>query len=315
MSLSSGVADAAGLGLGYLADLLVGDPRRGHPVAGFGRLAGRLEEGLYADRRFAGVATVSILVAGAAGLGWAGGRLTRSQPVARTAVVALATWAVLGGRSLRREAMIISGQLAEADLPAARERIRHLVGRDPTQLDAAELTRACVESVAENTSDAVVAPLFWGAVLGLPGLLAYRAINTLDAMFGHRTPRYERYGSAAARLDDVANWLPARATAGLIAAVARAVGGSPSAALRAVHRDAKAHPSPNAGVVEAAFAGALGVRLGGTNVYAGRVEHRGELGDGRAPRPQDIARAVQLSAGVSAAAVALAILLRASVRR
>ena len=202
-------------------------------------------------------------------------------------------------------------QLAAADLPAARERIQHLVGRDPSELDAAELSRACVESVAENTSDAVVAPLFWGAVLGLPGLLAYRAVNTLDAMFGHRSARYERFGWAAARLDDVANWLPARLTAGLVAALGASRRRVAAEALRVGARDAAAHPSPNAGVVEAAFAGALGVRLGGTNVYRGQIEHRGELGDGRAAGPRDIERAVRLCAYVSAAAAALAV---ASVR-
>ncbi len=307
-------AEAIGLGLGYLADLALGDPRRGHPVAGFGRLAGAVEDRFYADRRTAGVVTVLILVGGAAALGVVADRLTRDRPVARAVAVATGTWAVLGGRSLRREAMIISAQVAAADLPAARKRIQHLVGRDPSELDAAELSRACVESVAENTSDAVVAPLFWGAVLGLPGLLTYRAANTLDAMFGHRSARYERFGWAAARFDDVANWLPARLSAGLVAAFAPSVDGSAEEALRVVARDSAAHPSPNAGVVEAAFAGALGVRLGGANVYRGQIEHRGDLGDGRAVGPRDIERAVRLCAYVTGAAAALAVAGRAWVR-
>jgi adenosylcobinamide-phosphate synthase len=307
MSLPSTAPDALGLGLGYVADLLLGDPRRAHPVAGFGRLAGRLEQRLYADGRPAGATTVLILVGGVALVGLAGARATRRSPLARTVLVALGTWAVLGGRSLRREAVIISGQLADEDLPAARRQIRHLVGRDPTLLQADGLSRACVESVAENTSDAVVAPLCWGAALGLPGLLAYRAVNTLDAMFGHRSPRYARFGWAAARLDDAANWLPARLTAGLVATVAPLVGGSPAAALQAAREDAPAHPSPNAGVVEAAFAGALGIRLGGRNVYEGMVEDRGELGDGRPAAPTDITRAVRLSALASAASALLAV--------
>ena len=307
MSLSMRSADALGLGVGYLADLVLGDPRRGHPVSGFGWLAGAVEHRLYANRRAAGAGSVLILVGGTLALGAAGSWLTRDHPLARAATVAAGTWAVLGGRSLRREAAIISAQLAAADLPAARKRIQHLVGRDPSDLGAAELSRACVESVAENTSDAVVAPLFWGAVLGLPGLLAYRAVNTLDAMFGHRSARYQEFGWAAARLDDLANWLPARLTAGLVAALAPAVDGSPRMALRVAVRDAAAHPSPNAGVVEAAFAGALGVRLGGINVYRGRIEHRGVLGDGHAAGPHDIERAVRLSAYVSAAAAALAV--------
>ena len=142
-----------------------------------------------------------------------------------------------------------------------------------------------MESVAENTSDAVVAPLLWGAVAGLPGLLGYRAVNTLDAMVGHRSPRYRRFGWAAARLDDLANWVPARVGAGLAAALRRRWSAGPRAeALRAVADGRGRHPSPNAGVVEAAFAGALGIRLGGRNVYDGRVEERGVLGDGRRRR-------------------------------
>ena len=149
--------------------------------------------------------------------------------------------------------------------------------------------------MAENTCDAVVAPLLWGAVAGVGGLLGYRAVNTLDAMVGHHSMRYERFGWAAARLDDVANLVPARLTALLAAALAPAVGGSGRAALRTVRRDGAAHPSPNAGRCEAAFAGALGVSLGGTNVYQGRPERRGTLGDGPPPTARDLARAVWLS--------------------
>jgi adenosylcobinamide-phosphate synthase len=161
-------------------------------------------------------------------------------------------------------------------------------------------------SVAENTSDAAVAPLFWGAVAGVPGLLAYRAVNTLDAMVGHHSPRYERFGWAAARLDDVANWLPARATAVLTTACAPLAGGSPRGALRVWLRDGAAHPSPNSGRCEAAVAGALGLRLGGRNVYGSRVEVRPPLGDGRPPTASDIRRAVRLSRAVWTAAVILA---------
>jgi adenosylcobinamide-phosphate synthase len=226
-------------------------------------------------------------------------RATRAHPLTRTAVIAMATWVVLGGRSLEREAETVATQLAADDLPAARRRITHLVGRDPTDLDADALARACVESVAENTSDAVVAPLFWGAVAGLPGLLGYRAANTLDAMVGHRSPRYARFGWAAARLDDVLNWIPAR----LAAAFAGLLGGDPAGALRAIRRDAPAHPSPNAGVVEAAFAGALGLRLGGTNRYGDTLEDRGHLGDGGPPKPPDIARALSLARRIGLASV------------
>jgi len=180
--------------------------------------------------------------------------------------------------------------------------------------------------VAENTSDAVVAPLLWGAVAGLPGLAAYRAINTLDAMVGYRSPRYLRFGWASARLDDVANWVPARITAGLTIACARSVPlpgtsaqsppaeghlaiGPAASALHAVIRDGSRHPSPNAGQCEAAFAGALGLRLGGTSSYGGVAEVRPGLGEGRAPVPGDIARAVRLSRTVTGTAAALAALI------
>jgi adenosylcobinamide-phosphate synthase len=303
---------SCGLALGYLVDALVGDPRRLHPVAGFGTAASALERVTYRDGRGAGVAHVGLLVGATAGLGAGLQRLGRRHPGAMVMITAAATWTVLGGRSLRRESMIIADQLATGDLAAARAQVRNLVGRDTTQLQAAEIARATVESVAENTSDAVVAPLFWGAVAGVPGLLGYRAVNTLDAMVGHRSPRYARFGWAAARLDDLANGLPAR-LAGLSAALAAPlVGGSSSAAMRAVRRDAGQHPSPNAGVVEAAFAGALGVRLGGRNVYDGRVEERGVLGDGRAVVVADIARANRLAGIVSGLALCVSCALSVS---
>jgi adenosylcobinamide-phosphate synthase len=311
---SLSACSAAGLGLGYLLDSLLGDPRRRHPVAGFGRLAQALEARSYSDSRWAGVAHVAVLVISTVTFGAVLDSLSRRRPMARIVLTAAGTWAVLGGRSLRREAAIIAGQLADRDLPAARVQVRNLVGRDSAELSAAEIARATVESLAENTSDAVVAPLFWGAVAGLPGLLGYRAVNTLDAMIGHRSPRYLRFGWAAARLDDVANWVPAR-IAGLVAAgCAPLVGGSPRTALAVVRRDAGQHPSPNAGVVEAAFAGALGVRLGGRNSYLGRVEDRGTLGNGQDPEPADVVRAGRLAAAVSGAALVMAMALR-SVRR
>lgn len=221
--------------------------------------------------------------------------------------------------------------LAGNDIRSARNALPHLCGRDPSRLDAAQITRAVIESVAENTSDAIVAPLLWGAVAGLPGLAAYRAVNTLDAMVGHRSPRYVRFGWASARLDDAANWAPARATAALtIACTAaaplptaaampaasaqdapaggRSALGRAAAALRIVLRYGHRHPSPNAGRCEAAFAGVLSLRLGGANVYGGVTEVRPELGDGPAPEPADIRRAIRLSRAVTVAATGLAVL-------
>ena len=204
----------------------------------------------------------------------------------------------------------MSDLLERGDVEAARQLLPSLCGRDPARLDGAGLTRAALESVAENTSDAQVAPLLWATAGGVPAVLGYRGINTLDSMIGHRSPRYIRFGWAAARLDDLANYVAARVTAALVVLCAPLVGGSPSDAVRAWRRDAARHPSPNAGVVEAAFAGALGVRLGGPTQYHHELQIRPTLGDGPQPTVADLRRAVALSRAVQVAAalsVALAI--------
>lgn len=304
-----------GLLLGYAADQLFGDPRRFHPVAGFGSLAARLERHTWAPRRSAGLRHEAVLV-GATVLG--GIALTRLPRPLQPVVATAATWAVLGGRSLEREARAVGALLDSHDLPGARQRVRSLVGRDPWSLGPDEVARATVESVAENCADAVVAPLFWGAVAGVPGLLGYRAVNTLDAMVGHRTERYREFGWAAARLDDAANWLPARATVAITALVASARERSLDAAdrvLATVRRDAGRHPSPNAGPVEAAWAAALHVRLGGRNVYEGQPDDRGVLGSGSAVTVSDIGPATALLRRVGLAAVLGAVGLRLVVRR
>lgn len=268
-------------------------------------VAAAVETVTYADHRRAGMVHELLLVGSVVGLGAA---LRRGGAVP----VAAATWTVLGGRSLARTGQLMADRLEAGDLAAARELLPALCGRDPAALDADGLARAALESIAENTSDAAVAPLLWGAVAGAPGLLGYRAVNTLDAMIGYRNQRYRRFGWAAARVDDLANLLPARATGLLTALVAPLVGGRPSTVLRTWRRDAGQHPSPNAGVVEAAAAGALGVRLGGRTEYRHGVEQRPELGAGPAPTVGDLRRAVRLSelvqyaAVVSAATVAVA---------
>jgi adenosylcobinamide-phosphate synthase len=292
-----------GLVLGYGADLALGDPRHGHPVAGFGRLALALERAVYAPSRARGALFTGVLVGGAALAGHGLARL-----VGRRAALALLTWTALGGRSLRREAAAIAGQLEGDDVAAARRSLPALAGRDPAALDAGGLARAVVESVAENTSDAVVGTLLWGAVGGPAGVAAYRAANTLDAIVGHHSPRYEDFGWAAARLDDALGWPAARAGAALTVLCA----GSGSVARRTwrvLRRDGAAHPSPNAGRMEAAFAGALGLRLGGPLAYGGRVEQRPPLGDGRAPAAGDIRRANRLSSRVGVAALAASVAL------
>ncbi len=301
-------ARAAGLVLGYAADRLLGDPQRHHPVAGFGRTAQAVERRVYADSRARGVVHSAILVGGTVALGVLAER-SCSRPVARTAICAAATWVVLGGRSLEREAEAVHTHLAAGDVPRARERLTHLVGRDTSGLDTSEIARAVIESVAENTSDAVVAPLLWGAVAGVPGLLGYRAVNTLDAMVGHHNARYERYGWASARFDDLVNLPGSRLSAALALAADPA---HARQAWRGWRRDASRHPSPNAGVVEAAFAGSLGIRLGGVNRYDDRIEHRPVMGAGRVPQPDDIHRANVLARRVGLGAVATAATLSAS---
>jgi adenosylcobinamide-phosphate synthase len=292
------------LGIAVAADALLADPRRWHPVAGFGRAASWLEKKVWADKRSAGVGYVMVCV-GVPAIGAAVIQRQVQNPMTRAVLLGATTWATLGGESLVREGSRMATLLEADDLAGARQRLSHLCGRDPTGLPASELSRATVESLAENTSDAVVAPLFWAAVAGLPGVVGYRAVNTLDAMVGHHTARYENFGWAAARLDDLVNLLPARLTAGLACVLAPAVGGSAPETWRVVRRDGADHPSPNAGRCEAAFAGALGLRLGGRNVYAGGVEERGGLGDGAPPAVADISRTARLSrlVGLAAAAV------------
>jgi adenosylcobinamide-phosphate synthase len=302
---SDAAATGAGLVLGAVADRLLADPRRFHPVAGYGGAVSRWERAVYRPSRMRGAMFAAVAVGTPLAVGLAANRMTRGRPVLRVLAVGLGTWTVLGGTSLGRTGDRMADLLdPPGALAAARALLPHLCGRDPQALDAVGLLRASTESVAENTSDAVVGALLWGAVAGLPGLLAFRAANTLDAMVGHRTQRYERFGWASARLDDLLGWLPARLTAVLMVGCAPMVGGRPADAWRAWRRDAAAHPSPNAGPCEAAAAGALGVRLGGPTAYRHRVECRPLLGRGHPPGPDDLRRAVRLSAAVGWATLA-----------
>jgi adenosylcobinamide-phosphate synthase len=296
----------AGIAAGYVADVLFGDPRRGHPVALFGSGAAALERLTYADSRRAGALHVGTLLGAVGLLGVAVERAAaRRGPGWTVVATAAATFVALGGTSLSRTGDQMAGLLHAGDVAGARRLLPSLCGRDPAVLDSAGLVRAALESVAENTSDAHMAPVMWAAVAGVPAVLVYRGANTLDAMIGHRSPKYARFGWTAARFDDAANFAAARLTALLVAACAPVVGGSPFEAIRAWRRDAARHPSPNAGVVEAAFAGALGVRLGGPTQYAHELENRPTLGDGRAPEVSDLVRAVRLSRIVQAAVVAV----------
>lgn len=293
-----------GLTGGYVADVLLGDPARRHPVAGFGQLATRAETAVYSPSKVRGVLYTGALVGGAAVAGEAAARAgsALAGPRGRTAVLAGLTWAALGGRSLTRVAARLADDVERGDLAGARARLPWLCGRDPEGLDGPALSRAALESVAENTSDAVVGALFWGAVAGPAGVVGFRAANTLDAMVGHRSDRYREFGWASAKLDDALGWPGARLGAGLTAVCAPLVGGKPDTTLETVLRDGASHPSPNAGQVESAFAGALGVTLGGPLTYDGRAELRPKMGDGPAPTPRDVHRAARLSLAVGAAA-------------
>ncbi|MGO9911638.1 MAG: adenosylcobinamide-phosphate synthase CbiB [Acidimicrobiales bacterium] len=280
---------AASVALGI--DALVGDePLRPHPVAIFGRAMTRLERRIWDDRRSSGIGytLTGVLTAGGGGL------LLDRLPGGMVA----GGYTAVAGRGLWSAAGAVGRALDAHDLPAARRLLPSLVGRDPASLGAGEIARAAVESVAENTVDGIVAPALWAAVGGAAGALAYRAVNTLDSMVGYRDERYEQFGWASARLDDLANFVPARLTVGLVAALRPRAAGE---IWRAVRVEAPAHPSPNAGVAEAAFAAALGLRLGGTNSYGGQIEHRATAGarGGRLPEPSDIVRAVTLSRQVA----------------
>jgi adenosylcobinamide-phosphate synthase len=281
---------AAAVARGLLADRLFGEPpAAAHPVVAFGALMSRVEAHVYRNDRAAGVAYAAAGIA----TGALAGTLLRRTEVA----VALAA----AGRELRHAAARVRDALLADDLERARTLVPALVGRDPAALGSSDLSAAVIESLAENTVDAVVAPAMWALAAGAPGALTYRAVNTMDAMVGHRSDRYARFGTVAARLDDLANFLPARTTALLVACVrpraARTVG-------RAVREHAPAHPSPNAGVAEAAFAAALGRELGGPLQYAGRHEDRPRLGWGPRPRPADVDAAISLASHVELALIA-----------
>ena len=279
-------------GLAALAlaiDALIGWPdaalrRVGHPVIWLGRLIswldGRLNAGPH--RRWRGALAVAVTVTAAALPAWA------LQALLGPWVAAVLAWPLVAARSLHDHVEAVRRPLRAGDLPAARHATSMIVGRDVTRADAPALARAATESLAENASDGVIAPLFWAAVAGLPGIAAYKAINTLDSMIGHRTPRHEAFGMVAARLDDVANLIPARLTALMFVLVAGRGG-------RVALRDARRHRSPNAGWPEAAMAGALGVRLSGPRAYGSRVSDEPWLNAGAPdPGPADLGRALAI---------------------
>ncbi|MGO4702828.1 adenosylcobinamide-phosphate synthase CbiB [Dyella sp. 2RAB6] len=278
---------ALALTLALLLDVLLGEARRAHPLVAFGGWARAIEARLYRDARGSGVVAWCVAVLPPVLLSWL---LAWWLPAWGVVVFAAAMlYLAVGLRSLGEHALPVADALDAGDLVAARTAVGRMVSRDTALLDEQQVAAAATESVLENGSDAVFGALFWFLLLGAPGAVLYRLANTLDAMWGYRNARYERYGWAAARIDDVLNFVPARLTA-----VTYALLGDARRAWRCWRGQAPAWDSPNAGPVMAAGAGALGVRLGGAAPYEGVWEERPVLGEGAAPDAQAIRRALRL---------------------
>lgn len=268
-----------------LLDRLLGEPPCFHPLAGFGNLAKWVEKHGYRASRASGVLAVSILLITLVYFSF----LLQQIKVYGVLFSVVGLYFAIAPRSLREHAMRVTVAFSANDLPGARQAVGMMVSRNTAQLDEEGVSRATVESVLENGNDAIFAALFWFAVAGLPGVVLYRLSNTLDAMWGYRNPRYNEFGWAAARLDDVLNYLPARLTA-----LSYTLLGNTSSAWTCWRQQAPRWDSPNAGPVMAAGAGALQVKLGGAAIYHGKLEQRPDLGCGKAAAPADIARAVTL---------------------
>jgi adenosylcobinamide-phosphate synthase len=286
-------AEPAVLVAALLLDLALGDPRwLPHPVVLIGRLISALDTTLNriaSHQRSAGILLVLITAGSAGAAVWLlirGGYLL--HPVAGFLASACISYTCLATRSLHRESALVADALAAGNIAEARRSLSYIVGRDTADLDESEIWRALIETVAENTSDGIIAPLFWLTVTGPVGGMVYKSVSTLDSMVGYRNERYLRFGWASARMDDLLNFIPARLTALLMILAAPLAGLSPKGALSVVLRDRLKHPSPNSGHPEAAAAGALGVRLGGPARYMGTPSWKAYIGtplvplDGRA---------------------------------
>ena len=299
-----------------VADALMGWPDRlfarvGHPVSWLGRIIAALDARLNrssdtpVQRRIAGAATALIVIILAAGFGCVVQRVIPSGLIG-TVLLGILAWPFVAFRSLYDHVAAVRDPLRAGKVEAARKAVSMVVGRDPEVLDEAGIARAAIESLAENASDGIVAPVFWGVLFGLPGIIGYKAVNTLDSMIGHRTERHEAFGWAAARIDDVANFVPARLTGLLFVLFA---GSKRSPAMSCMLNDARHHRSINAGWPEAAMAGALGVRLCGPRSYDGEPANEPWLnGSARDPAAADITRGLELYVGTMfALAVVLAV--------
>jgi adenosylcobinamide-phosphate synthase len=287
-------------------DALIGDPdwlwrRLPHPVALIGSFIGWLDRSLNLDtrpaaqRKFAGVGVVVLLLLTSISTGFLIQSVLRQIPLGNV-LLGLAASTLIAQRSLYQHVARVRSAFTDGGLAEARRAVSMIVGRDPDQLDEAGVCRAAIESCAENFSDGVAAPAFWLALLGLPGLIAYKAINTADSMIGHRSPRHESFGWASARLDDLVNLIPARLSGLLLAIVAPIARGTTAGALRVMWRDAAKHRSPNAGWPESAAAGALGLALAGPRRYRERIVDDVFLNAEarKAATPDDIRRALDL---------------------
>lgn len=267
-----------------LLDWLLGDPRwLPHPVVLIGRLIAALEKWLrrlMPDERAGGALLLVITVGATYGIALAILKVAYAiSTYAGSTTAVFLVWTTLAARSLHCESRLVADALERGDMAEARRFLSYIVGRDTAHLEEPEIWRGTVETVAENTSDGVIAPLFF-LILGGPSLaLAYKAVNTLDSMVGYKNERYLRFGWASARFDDLANWLPARLTGFLMSLAAAIVGLSGKGAWRIMRRDGRNHSSPNSGIPEAAAAGALGVRLGGSNTYFGKPVEKPTIGD------------------------------------
>ena len=302
--------------LAFGLDLVMGDPRwLPHPVREMGRAISALEKGLRGlfpatpgGERAAGAVLALVLPVGSFWLGWAVLWLCgRLAPWLGLAAEVLLCSQCLAARELKKESMAVYRELERGDLSAARTAVARIVGRDTGSLTAEGVTKAAVETVAENTSDGEIAPLFWMAIGGAPLALAYKAVNTMDSMVGYRNEKYQYFGTAAARLDDLVNWLPARMAALVMVALCPLAGLDAEGAFRVWRRDRKKHKSPNSAQTEAAMAGALGVQMAGDAWYFGELHHKPTLGDDLRPvQPSDIKKADQLMYWTSGAFLLLA---------
>lgn len=294
--------------LALLIDRLIGDPcwlwrYVPHPVAFFGKMINRLETaGNRADfspqkRRLHGWLAIVVLLAGATVIGWLLIKICLYWPMAGLFVEAIIVSLFLAQKSLADHVMAVHNALEEGGVEQGRSAVSTIVGRDPQALDTGGICRAAIESLAENSSDGIIAPAFWYAISGLPGLLAYKMLNTADSMIGHKNERYAAFGFAAARLDDIANYIPARLTGCLVVLAAFFTASKEAAkrAWRVMVRDSSNHGSPNAGWPESAFAGALDIRLAGPRHYgAAKVDELFQNAEGKEPDNADIPRAIRL---------------------